>query len=378
MATAATARETSINVSTETAHYPVEIGSALLPQVADRLDALTHGRLSAGKVKPFVVTSPEILALWGEALLRGFPQRPPVLLVPAGEAHKRLATVERLAEELSAHGADRDAVLLAFGGGVLGDLTGFLAAIYMRGIRYVQVPTTLLAQVDSSVGGKTGVNLLAGKNLVGAFHHPLAVFADIDTLATLPARELRAGLQESIKAAVIRDRALFHYLDEYQAAVRQGDPEALRHVVAASVRIKAEVVGADEREHGLRMLLNFGHTLGHAIEAATGYTQLLHGEAVAWGMLAALGIAEHRNLVTTEDAQHLRAVLLAYGPLQPFTATAEPLVALTAKDKKHRGGLRSFVLPVGIGAAVVVHDVSEPELLHAAQSIIAEAKALPV
>ncbi len=372
-----TASGISIPVSTATAHYAVEIGPALLAQVADRLDGLTSGGLHAGKVKPFVVTSPEIFALWGEALLGGFRQPPPVLFVPAGEAHKRLPTVERLAEELATHGADRDAVLLAFGGGVLGDLTGFLAAIYMRGIRYVQVPTTLLAQVDSSVGGKTGANLRTGKNLIGAFHHPLAVFADTDTLATLSARELRAGLQESVKAAIIRDRALFTFLDERRDAVLRGDPEALRHVVAASVRIKAEVVGADERESGLRMLLNLGHTLGHAIEAATGYTQLLHGEAIAWGMLAAVQIAERRRLLTMEDTEHMRAVIVGYGPLRPFTATAADLVSLTAKDKKNRGGLRSFVLPVGIGNAVVVHDVTEAELLLAAQTIVADAKVLP-
>ncbi len=378
MATAATQQETtSIAVRTATAHYAVEIGSALLPQIGDRLDALTGGGLRAGKVKPFIITSPEILALWGKALLGGFTQPPPVLLVPAGEAGKRLATVERLAEEMATLGADRDAVLLAFGGGVLGDLTGFLAAIYMRGIPYVQLPTTLLAQVDSSVGGKTGVNLLAGKNLIGAFHHPLAVYADIDTLASLSARELRAGLQESIKAGIIRDRALFGFLDEHRTAVLRGDPEALRHLVAASVRIKAEVVGADEREHGLRMLLNLGHTLGHAIEAVTGYTQLLHGEAVAWGMLAALDIAQGRGLVTEEEARHMRGVMAAYGPLRPFAATAESLVERTAKDKKNRGGLRSFVLPVGIGNATVVHDVTQAELLGAAQGIVAAAKALP-
>ena len=355
----------------------MEIGAALLPSVADRLDALTAGGVHTGKARVFVITSPEIFALWGDALCRGFLQKPPVLFVPTGEAQKRLSTVERFAGELADHGADRDAVLLAFGGGVLGDLTGFLAAIYMRGIRYVQVPTTLLAQVDSSVGGKTGANLLAGKNLIGAFHHPLAVFADIDTLASLPARELRAGLQESIKAGIIRDRALFSYLDDHRSAVLQGEPEALQHVVAASVRIKAEVVGADEREAGVRMLLNFGHTLGHAIEAATGYTQLLHGEAIAWGMLAALGIAERRNLITSQDAQHMRAVITAYGSLRPFTAKADDLIAITAKDKKNRGGLRSFVLPVAIGEATIVHDVTEAELLIAAQNILAAAETLP-
>ena len=323
------------------------------------------------------MTSPEIAGLWAEPLLAGFATRPEVLLIPAGEQHKRLATVERLAEELAHHRADRDSLLLALGGGVIGDLTGFLAAIYMRGVGYVGIPTTALAQIDSSVGGKTGANLAAGKNLVGAFHHPLAVYADIATLATLPPAELRAGLQEAVKAAIIRDPGLFDFLEREQAAILNGDAGALAHVIAASVRIKAEVVAADEREGNLRMILNLGHTLGHALEAATNYTQLLHGEAVAWGMLAAVGIAGHRNTVTFTEASRMRRLIEAYGPLRAFTATPELLVALTAKDKKNRGGTRSFVLPVGLGDAIVVHDVTEAELLEAATLLCREAAATP-
>ena len=266
-------------------------------------------------------------------------------MVPAGEEHKRLATVERLTEELAGLGADRDSVLVALGGGVIGDMTGFVAAMYMRGIRYVGVPTTVLAQVDSSLGGKTGVNLAAGKNLVGAFHHPLAVYADIATLGTLPAAELRAGLQEAVKAGIIRDRGLFEFLESESAAVLAGDAEALTRVVVDSVRVKAEVVSADEREGGLRMILNLGHTLGHAIEAATGYKQLLHGEAVAWGMLAAAAIAKRRGLMTVAEHDRVERVILMYGPLKRFEAEAAQLVALTAKDKKNRSGDRKFVLP---------------------------------
>jgi len=281
----------------------VEIGSGLLALVAERVDTLLGGGLTTCRQRVFVVTSPEIWKLWGETLLGGFSALgekagPVVLQVPAGEQHKRLATVERLLEEMAEAGADRDSVLLAFGGGVIGDMTGYVAASYMRGIRYVQVPTTLLAQVDSSVGGKTGVNLAAGKNLVGAFYHPLAVYADIDLLATLPEAELRAGLQESVKAGIIRDKALFEFMEAQSEAVLAGDKAALLRVVADSVRMKAEVVSLDEREGGLRMILNLGHTLGHAIEAATQYKVLLHGEAVAWGMLAAIDIARGRNMVT--------------------------------------------------------------------------------
>jgi 3-dehydroquinate synthase len=383
---------TTISVRTTSAAYEVQIGAGLLGGVAAQVDALLQGGLGAGRLRAFVVTSPEIDRLWGARLDAGFAAlsqtntalgagsiAPPVrLMVPAGEQHKRFATLERLAEELAQHGADRDSVLIALGGGVIGDLTGFLAAVYMRGIRYVGVPTTLLAQVDSSLGGKTGANLAAGKNLVGAFHHPIAVFADTATLGTLPAAELRAGLQEAVKAGIIRDRALFDFMEANAAAVLGGDQAALTHVVAASVRVKAEVVSADERESGVRMVLNLGHTLGHAIEAATAYKQLLHGEAVAWGMLAAIAIAARRGTVTAGDAARMDTVVRAYGPLRAFTADAAELVALTAKDKKNRSGTRSFVLPVGIGDAVVVRDVSEAELLEAATGIVAEAATMQV
>ncbi len=374
--TSKSAENTTIAVRTSSADYDVEIGAGLLALVGERVDALLAGGIAAGKQRAFVVTSPEIDRLWGEQLAAGFPAPLTKLMVPAGEEHKRLATVERLAEELAGHGADRDSILIAFGGGVIGDMTGFVAAMYMRGIRYVGVPTTLLAQVDSSLGGKTGVNLAAGKNLVGAFHHPLAVYADTTTLETLPAAELRAGLQESVKAGIIRDRALFDFLESESAAVLGGDRAALTQVVAASVRVKADVVNADERELGVRMILNLGHTLGHAIEAATGYKQLLHGEAVAWGMIAAVGIAAKRGTVSAAEAERMERVIRAYGPMHGFIADAGELVALTAKDKKNRSGARSFVLPVGIGDAVVVKDVSEAELMEAAVGMVAEARVI--
>ena len=353
---------TKIAVKTASASYEVEIGAGLLAHVGARVDTLLGGGLASGKQRAFVVTSPEIWTRWGETLERGFPAPLTMLSVLAGEQHKRMATVERLLEELAGAGADRDSILLAFGGGVIGDMTGFLAATYMRGIRYVQVPTTALAQIDSSIGGKTGVNLAAGKNLAGAFYHPLAVYADIDVLKTLPAAELRAGLQEAVKAGIIRDRTLFDFMDTQSAAVLAGDATALTRVIADSVRMKAEVVSADEREGGLRMILNLGHTLGHAIEAATGYKQLLHGEAVAWGMLAAVAIAKRRGLVTVAEHDRVEHVVKLYGPLKRFQADAAQLVALTAKDKKNRGGDRSFVLPRGIGDAVVVKDVTVEEL----------------
>ncbi|HKR27817.1 MAG TPA: 3-dehydroquinate synthase, partial [Acidobacteriaceae bacterium] len=270
----------TIAVKTASAEYPVHVGRGLFGEIAREVSAAK----APGRV--FVLTSPEIWSLWGQQFLAAFPQEaaPTALFLPAGERYKRIAEVERLAVEMAEAGADRASLLIAFGGGIVGDLGGFLAAIYMRGIEYIQVPTTLLAQVDSSVGGKTGVNLTSGKNLIGSFHHPRTVFADIDVLQTLPERELRAGLFESIKAGIIRDALLFRFMEQNAEAILRRDPEALSHVIAASIRMKADVVGVDERESGLRMILNFGHTIGHAIEAATEYRRLLHGEAIAWGM----------------------------------------------------------------------------------------------
>jgi 3-dehydroquinate synthase len=363
----------TIPVRAASATYTVEIGIHLLPLVGSRLDTLLDGGLTSGKQKAFVITSPEILRLHGPALLSGLPADTPILEVPAGEQHKRLSTIEILLEALAQNGADRDSILIALGGGVLGDMTGFLAASYMRGIRYIGVPTTALAQIDSSLGGKTGVNLAAGKNLVGAFHHPLAVYSDIATLATLPPAELRAGLQEAVKAGIIRDRALFDFMDTHATAILSGDTAALTEVIAASVRVKADVVSADEKEGGLRMILNLGHTLGHAIESATEYKQLLHGEAVAWGMLAAAAIAKRRGLITVAEHDHIERVILAYGPLKRFEADPAQLVALTAKDKKNRSGTRNFVLPVGIGNAAVVKDVTVEELTFTAERMMAMA-----
>jgi 3-dehydroquinate synthase len=323
-----------------------------------------------------MLTSVEIWSLWGKAFLSGFPDAstPTVLFLPAGERFKRMAQVERLATELASAGADRSSLLIAFGGGIVGDVGGFLAAIYMRGIDYVQVPTTLLAQVDSSVGGKTGVNLAAGKNLVGSFHHPRAVFADIDVLQTLPERELRAGLFESVKAGIIRDRALFRFMEENAEAILARDPAALERVIAASIRMKAGVVGLDERESGLRMILNFGHTIGHALEAATGYQRLLHGEAIAWGMLAALQIALARRTVTPDQAERIEGAIGAYGPLAGFHASADKLLNAAGRDKKNRAGTRRFVLPKGIGDAVVVEDVTDAEMEGTVRWVLARAR----
>ncbi len=340
-----------------------------MPALAAEMDFTAKGRV-------FVLTSPPVWQLWGEPFLAAFPHPPTVLFLPPGEPAKRLSEIERLLEQLAQAGADRSSVLVAFGGGIVGDVGGFLAAIYMRGIRYVQVPTTLLAQVDSSVGGKTGANLAAGKNLVGAFHHPASVWADVSLLRTLPSRELRAGLMEVVKAAIIRDAALFDELERRLPELLKPEPDEalLEEIIARAIAIKARVVGLDEREGGLRMILNLGHTVGHAIEAATGYSALLHGEAVGWGMLVALSIAQARGLVSRDEAARAGALVRALGPLPGFAVSAEKLLLTAGRDKKNSGGTRRFVLPRGLGDAVVVEDVTDRELLQATNSMLAEAK----
>lgn len=361
----------TIQVETASASYPVFVGSDLIAKIGSHLRKLT-GR-SASRI--FVLTSPAIWSLWGKQFASGFPddQAPAVLFHPPGEHQKHLASLERLARELSTAGADRSSLLIAFGGGIIGDMGGFLAAIYMRGIPYIQVPTTLLAQVDSSVGGKTGVNLTTGKNLIGSFHQPVAVFADTDVLSTLPPRELHAGLFESIKAGIIRDPNLFRFLESNRESILACDRAALSRVIAASVAMKAEVVAFDERESGLRMILNFGHTLGHAIESATGYKELLHGEAIAWGMLAAIHISRSRNLLAENAASRMEQLIRAYGPLPRFSARIPNLLEAAGRDKKNKAGTRRFVLTSGIGKTLVVEDVTDNELTSAMKHIFAEA-----
>ena len=322
----------------------------------------------------FVITSPEIWALWSKDFLASFDEPPETLFLPPGEQHKTMASVERLLREMIRAGGDRGSLLIAFGGGIVGDVGGFVAATFMRGINYVQVPTTFLAQVDSSVGGKVGVNLPEGKNLVGNFLQPRAVFADIGVLGTLPDRELHAGLLESVKAGIIRDRALFRFMDEYADDVLDRDEPALEKVIAASVRMKADVVRRDERESGLRMILNFGHTVGHALEAATRYKAMLHGEAVGWGMVAALAVARRRGTITGAQMERMETLIYRYGPLPKLKVRVAKILAAAGHDKKNVGGVRRFVLPVGIGDAGVVEDVTPKELEAAVKYMLERAK----
>ena len=359
----------TIRVETPSAKYDVVAGSGLVETLARRIERV------AGKLprRVFVLTSAPIWGLWGEVFQASFAEPPIVLFLPPGEENKTIKNVESLLREMARAGGDRGSLLIAFGGGIVGDVGGFLASIFMRGIPYVQVPTTFLAQVDSSVGGKTGVNLPEGKNLVGSFYHPLAVFADIGVLATLPERELRAGLMESVKAGIIRDRALVRYMEEHADEVLGRDPKALEKVIAASIRMKAGVVNQDERERGLRMILNLGHTVGHALEQATGYKTLLHGEAVGWGMVAALHLARQRGTISRAQFERLENLVHLYGPLPALKLRVPKVVGATVGDKKNVGGVTRFVLPVGIGDAGVVEDVTPAELEAAVGYMLAQA-----
>jgi 3-dehydroquinate synthase len=306
-----------------------------------------------------IVTQPRIASLWGEALLRSLRASgldPELVSFPDGERFKTLRTLSALYRALYDLRADRQTLIAALGGGVVGDVAGFLAASYLRGLDYVQVPTTLLAMVDSSVGGKTGIDYRDGKNLIGAFHQPRAVLADIDTLATLPAREVRSGLAEVVKYGIIRAPEFLEYLEREADAVRRLDAGVMAEIVRRSCAIKAEVVAGDEREEtGLRAILNFGHTIGHALESATRYRRFRHGEAIAIGMVSAACIGETAGCYACGSPPHDRARDRAQGlPVAipaGVAAVAAPadLLGLLSLDKKARSGAARFVLARAIG-----------------------------
>jgi len=330
-------------------------------------------QLPAKHGKVFVVTSEDVWRHQGDALARALAGVPyETLYLPGGEDRKRLAPVEELAEQMVHCGGDRSSMVIAFGGGIVTDMAGFLAAIFMRGIPVLQIPTTLLAQVDAAIGGKTGVNLVSGKNLIGSFHQPLAVLIDPAMLETLPEREYRAGLYEIIKAGIIREAELFRYLAAESAAVLARRPDAVDTIIAESVRMKCEVVSSDEREGDLRRILNFGHTFGHALEAETGYTRLLHGEAVAWGMRAAIYLGQSTGHVSAEDAVDMLETIAAYGPIPPVDGIpAENLLGRLVHDKKTIQGKVHFVLPVRVGEVTVVSGIAEKLVLEAIRSALA-------
>ncbi len=321
-----------------------------------RAGALARRHLPRGG-RVFVITNPTVrqhcLAPLQVSLGRA-GLKAAVLLMPDGEAAKTMSTAARLAEDLARAGADRGALILALGGGVVGDVAGFVAAIYMRGVPVIQLPTTVVAMLDSAIGGKTGVNLRAGKNLAGSFHQPRAVLADLDLLASLPEREYRSGLAEALKCGVIADARLFGRMERETTALRRRAAKPLAAAIMGAAAIKARIVASDEREGGLRRILNYGHTLGHALESATRYRQFLHGEAVGWGMIAAARLAAVRGgLGGAEAARIERATLALLSPLPAIHTDAARILRHAQRDKKASAGIVHFVLPTGIGQVEV-------------------------
>ena len=337
--------------------YPIAIGSGLLTN-REFLDAQIRGR------DLLIVTNATVARLYLTKLTDSLvSKRAAECILPEGEQHKTLQTAGWVFDALVAKKMNRDATVLALGGGVVGDIAGFAAACYQRGVGYVQIPTTLLAQVDSSVGGKTGVNHAGGKNLIGAFYHPLCVIADTDTLATLPDRELRAGLAEVIKYGCVWDPLLFDWLDNNMDTLLARDADALTYAIARSCEIKATVVAKDEREQNLRAILNFGHTFGHAIEAATAYETFLHGEAVGIGMLIAASLSHRLGLIDAAIKDRVHDILCRAGlPIEAPRVGAARALELMQMDKKVLAGSMRLVLLEKLGRAIVTGAYSQAAL----------------
>jgi 3-dehydroquinate synthase len=345
-----TTPSTIVEVQLGDRSYAIRVGSGLL-------GASSSYRQLPNAGSAVIVSNDTVGALYARPLAAALEQHYPkveIVLVADGEAFKTWATLQAIIDGFVAAHADRGSTVFALGGGVVGDLAGFAAASYMRGVAYVQVPTTLLAQVDSSVGGKTGINHPGGKNLIGAFHQPLAVIADVDTLATLPRRELVAGLAEVIKYGAIADDAFLAWIEASLPALVAGDKAALAEAVTRSCRIKAAVVAADERESGLRAVLNFGHTFAHAIETGTGHGTWLHGEAVGCGMVMAAELSVRLGLLDPAHARRITAVVAAAGlPLRPPDLGVERYLELMRMDKKASSGALRFVVLEGPGRAAL-------------------------
>jgi 3-dehydroquinate synthase len=353
-----------VDVRTPSHQYPIYIEHGLTKQLAS---------IIAGSPKPasrlFFISSPLVWKLHGKAFARAVPKTD-VILLPDGEKHKLLATASRAYESLIKLDADRAALIIAVGGGVIGDMAGFVAATYLRGVTLVQVPTTLLAQVDSSIGGKVGVNHALGKNLIGAFHQPSLVAIDPALLETLPRREFRAGLYEVIKYGMTSSRDLFDRIDRDMDAIFARKSDALEPIIGESCAIKANVVGLDERESGPRRMLNFGHTAGHALEAVTRYKRFLHGEAIAYGMRVAAEVAVARGVMPDADRLALAKMITNLGPLPPIAdLSAREALDAMRHDKKVVSGTLHYVLCTGIGSWTTATDVTPDELTKALRKV---------
>ncbi|HZT75606.1 MAG TPA: 3-dehydroquinate synthase [Vicinamibacterales bacterium] len=353
-----------IDVPTPSRAYTITIGDGIIDRLRWLLD---EAKVPARR---FVVSSPVVWRFHGAQLAKALASVEAPILIADGEKNKHLATVSRVYDALTKANADRASALVVLGGGVVGDMAGFAAATYLRGIPLVHVPTTLLAQVDSAIGGKVGVNHPLGKNLIGAFYQPQAVVVDPLVLKTLPRREFRAGLYEVIKYGMTSSPSLFDRIGRERTAIFDRAPEAVAPIIAESCRIKADVVVKDERESGLRRILNFGHTAGHALEAVTKYRRYRHGEAVAYGMLVAAALSRARNALAETERQALAALIASLGPLPPVAdvSSAQMLEAMK-HDKKMVAGRLNFVLPTAIGATTIVDDVTEKEMRAALKAV---------
>jgi 3-dehydroquinate synthase len=351
-----------VDVPTPSRRYTITLGEGVLARLARLLDD------AGAPARRFLVSNPLVWRLHGSRLA-GVPFTERILL-PDGERFKQLAAVARVYDALIRANADRASTLVTFGGGVVGDTAGFAAATYLRGIPLVHVPTTLLAQVDSAIGGKVGVNHALGKNLIGAFHQPHAVIVDPSLLGTLPRREFRAGLYEVVKYGMTSSPGLFDRIARDRTAIFAKQPDVLADLISESCRIKAAVVAADEKEAGPRRILNFGHTAGHALEAVTKYRRYRHGEAVAYGMLVAAEMGVQRHALADRDRQALAELIASLGPLPPIAdVSAAQMLEAVKRDKKVVSGRLHFVLPTAIGATTIVDDVSEKELKTALKRI---------
>jgi 3-dehydroquinate synthase len=338
-----------ISVNSSAGAYAVVCGAGVLRAAGKEIASL------GDFTSVHVISSPRVWQSLGKTTLRGLGAglRPRLHLFNDGETSKNLRSVEQIARSLTRAGSDRRALLVAVGGGVVGDVAGFVAASFLRGVALVHVPTTLVAQTDSAIGGKTGVNLPEGKNLVGAFYPPRLVLTDPEMLRTLPIRELRGGMAEVIKYGITSDAGLFASLERNLEKALARDPEILSHLITRSVEIKASVVSKDERESGPREILNFGHTFGHALESVTRYSRFRHGEAVAWGMMAAALLGHEVDLTPAEDASRIVALVRRLGTLPPWPrVSSAKLLEAMRSDKKSRGGRLRFVLSPKIGTAV--------------------------
>ncbi len=355
---------TEIRVDLGQRSYGIFIGSGILEGIGEKLGPFGFSPKIA------LVSNPTVFGLYGERVLRALRAEGyevSTVLIPDGEEYKDLLWTYYILGELLKTGLDRGSAVLALGGGVIGDIAGFVASIYMRGISYIQVPTTLLSQVDSSVGGKTGVNHPLGKNMIGTFHQPRLVWIDVETLRTLPGREFLAGMAEVIKYGVIRDRGFFDYLSARREDILDLEDDCLTRIISRSCEIKADVVSRDEREAGLRAILNYGHTVGHAIETVTGYRRYLHGEAVAMGMACEAELSVRLGVMEEGESRMIRELIERYGlpTASDVDLDASRLLEAMTIDKKAVAGRLRFVLPEAVGRVRIQEGVSEEDIRRA-------------